>query len=91
MWALVTSVRFLMAATSSLPCLMLAATKAAMCRCHAAQEAVVEHADRLLPLLAALTACQLSAEARLGALQTLTSLALELPRNVRWYFAVALW
>lgn len=49
----------------------------------AAQDAVVEHADRLLPLLAALTAYQPSADARRGALDALTPLAMELPRHVR--------
>jgi hypothetical protein len=43
----------------------------------------MEHADKLLPLLASLTAYQASADIRRGALETLTSLALELPRHIR--------
>ena len=56
---------------------------------YAAQEAVVEHADKLLPLLAALTAYQASADTRRGALETLTSLAIELPRHIRCLLASA--
>ena len=58
---------------------------------HAAQEAVVKQADKLLPLLAALTAYQASGDTRRGALETLTSLALELPRHVRCLLASAFW
>ena len=51
----------------------------------------MEHADKLLPLLAALTAYQASADTRRGALETLTSLALELPRHIRCWLAPVLW
>lgn len=49
----------------------------------AAQAAVAEHGDRLLPLLAGLAAFQPSADARRGALEALTPLASELPRHIR--------